>query len=297
MPVFESQVPAPTSSDACSLADWAEAVMLTENRTSSSRSFLRRRLQSILFTEPDEVEVQVELLLSEVGRRRSTAEHTYPFAWTAVGLSRVCDMDETPYEFLLWLSISPNYRRENRYSEIDELFDNLVRQALTEYLGPNAVGVRFGSPPSGGRPSGFADAVKWLARLLQLETGVAVPRPRVKDGGVDVVVWRPFRDGRTGFVAILCQCTVAQDWTPKARDIVPTKWKGWIDFGREPLTAIAVPFAIPRGFDRWDEIRRTVNVIFDRMRIAELIHVNSVDDLAKLRAWSDRERSLLVTLT
>ena len=247
--------------------------MLVENRTNSSRSFLRRRLQAVLFEEQDELDVQLELLLSEVERRKEAAEHTYPFAWTAIGLSRNGDVDKAPYEFLLWLSVSPIYRREDRFSEIDELFDNLAKQALTLYLGSNTVGVRFGFPASGERPIGFGAAIKWLSRLLGLQTGTAAPRSQVKDGGVDVVVWRPFRDGRPGFIVILCQCTVTVNWTPKARDIVPGKWKGWIDFGREPLTAIAIPFAIPQGFDRWDEVRRTVNIILDRMRIAELIQL------------------------
>ena len=95
----------------------------------------------------------------------------------------------------------------------------------------------------------------------------------------------------------LCQCTVAQDWTPKAKDIVPAIWNGWIDFGREPLTAIAVPFAIPQAFDRWDELRRTVNIILDRMRLAELIEVDAVDDLAAIQAWNVTERTFLSSST
>ena len=98
-------------------------------------------------------------------------------------------------------------------------------------------------------------------------------------------------------MVILCQCTVALDWTPKAKDIVPAIWNGWIDFGREPLTAIAVPFAVPQAFDRWDELRRTVNIILDRMRLAELIEVDEVHGLAAIQAWNSRERSLLSSST
>ena len=271
--------------------------MLAEDRNNSSRSFLRMRLRSSLFTDGDELEIQLDMLLSEVERRKKRAEAAYPFAWTEIGLSRTREVDETPYEFLLWLAVSPIYRQQDRYDEIEELFDNLVKRALILYLGPNAAGVRFGSPASGGRPGGFPNAVKWLANLLRLQTGAAGPRPQVKDGGVDVVVWNPFRDGRTGFVVILCQCTVAHDWTPKAKDIVAGIWNGWIDFGRDPLTAIAVPFAIPQGFDRWDELRRTVNIILDRMRLAELIEIDAVDGLAAIKAWNSRERSLLAVST
>ena len=115
----------------------------------------------------------------------------------------------------------------------------------------------------------------------------------MKDGGVDVVVWHPFGDRRSGFVVLLCQCTVAKDWTYKARDIVVDKWNGWIDFGKDPLTAIAVPYALPQTFDQWDELRRTVNIIFDRMRLVELLRVDAFDNLAEIRVWNGKERSLL----
>ena len=289
----ESQVPVPTSPEACSLADWAESAMFVETRNSLSRSLLRMRLQASLFIDGEDLDFHVDLLLSEVERRKRLAEASYPFNWTETGLSRASVSDEAPYEFLLWLAVSPIYRVERRFGEIDQLFDRLVKHALIVYLGPNTMGVRFGFPSSDGRPSGFPEAVKWLANILRLQPGSGVPRPQVKDGGVDVVVWHPFRDGRSGFVVILCQCTVADNWTPKAKDIVPEIWNGWIDFGREPLTAIAVPFALPPAFDRWDELRRTVNIILDRMRLVELIEVSGVEDLASIREWNDKERSLL----
>ena len=115
----------------------------------------------------------------------------------------------------------------------------------------------------------------------------------MKDGGVDVVVWHPFRDGRSGFVVILCQCTVAKDWTHKAKDIVDGKWTGWIDFGLPPVTAIAVPFAVPSTFDRWDELRRTVTIVLDRVRLLELIRTEAVADLKAIQEWNRRERLLL----
>ena len=294
---IESQVSAPTSTDACSLADWAESLMFVEDRKNLSRSSLRQRARASLFFDRDDLDFHVDLLLSEVERRKKRAEAAYPFDWTETGLLRASVLDEAPYEFLLWLAVSPIYREEDRFDEIDVLFDTLVKHALIVYLGPNATGVRFGFPSSEGRPSGFPEGVSWLAKLLRLQTGSGVARPQLKDGGVDVVVWHPFQDGRSGFVVILCQCTVAKNWTPKAKDIVADIWRGWIDFGRDPLTAIAVPFAIPQTFDRWDELRRTVNIILDRMRLVELIQVNTLDDLAAIREWNDKERSMLAAST
>lgn len=168
-----------------------------------------------------------------------------------------------------------------------------MKQALTGYLGPGARSVRFAFPSSDGRPPGFPEAVSWLAGLLNLSTGKAIPRPRVKDGGVDVVVWRPFKDGRTGFVVVLCQCTVELNWPPKAKDIVLGNWCGLIDFGLHPLTALAIPFAVPTTFDKWDELRRTVNIVLDRMRLCELIESKHLGNLEEIKKWALAERRLL----
>ena len=147
-----------------------------ENKNSLSKSYLRRRLRGSLYIDGEDLEFHLDLLLTEVDRRKAIAEATYPFTGTETGISRASVSDESPYEFLLWLAISPKFREERRIGEIDQLFDNLVKQALIVYLGPGSKGVRFGFPSSDGRPPGFPEAVNWLANLLGLGTGAASPR-------------------------------------------------------------------------------------------------------------------------
>ena len=280
--------------DSSSLADWAEAVIFIEGRRRLSRSVLRRRLQARLRIETDvELNSLLDDLLTEIGRRSRIARDGYPFARTDTGITRENVVNESAYEFMLWLAISPTYRAEKRFSEIDKLFDMLVKQAIINYFGEGAKGVRFGSPASGGRPTNFPEAIKWLADLLNLEPGAGMPRSQSRDGGVDVVVWHPFRDRRTGFIVVLCQCTVAYNWPNKSRDIQPRKWSGWIDFAFDPVTALAVPFAIPMTFGQWDELRRTVNFVLDRIRLSELIGGAPVDALENIRVWANGERATL----
>jgi hypothetical protein len=293
MPKAESQVPPPIVLHGSGLADWAESAMLIEDRKNLSRSTLRQRLRNSAFVEGDELDVHVDLLLAEITARASVAPHMYPFRETSTGVARDEQVGEAAYEFMLWLSVSPRYREERRFDETEQLFDHLVKQALTGYLGEGARAVRFAHPSSDGRPPGFRDAVRWLAGLLNLGVGAAEPRPRRKDGGVDVVAWRPFRDARPGFIVILCQCTAQQDWVPKAKDIVVDQWRGWIDFARDPSTALAIPFAIGSGFDRWDELRRTVTMVLDRLRLCELLNPWQLEYLEELRTWTETERGLL----
>lgn len=291
MPGPETVIPLPAKPDACDLSDWAESTMLIEKRKRLSRSDMRQRLQNILYGE--DLDIQLEFLLAEVERRHRIAGNTYPFQKTIVGLEINVGSDRTLYEFLLWLSISPSYRQEKRFDEIDALFDRIVKQALINYLGTTARGVRFAHPSTDGRPTNFPEALAWLADLLNLTTGSLNARPHVKDGGTDVVAWKPFRDQRAGYAIVLCQCTAQLNWPPKAKDIIGTKWSGWIGFGVPPLTAIAIPFAVGTGFDRWEEVHYTVNVILDRVRLCELLDPSELEDHAFLRDWSQKERAML----
>jgi hypothetical protein len=112
----------------------------------------------------------------------------------------------------------------------------------------------------------------------------------LKDGGVDVVCWRPFRDGRAGFAVLQCQCTVRANWWSKDDDVVIEKWRGRIDFGKDPIIALAIPFAVDAAFDQWDEVRRSVHVLLDRMRLCELITPVRVPDLDRIATWVEAER-------
>jgi hypothetical protein len=292
MPKVESIVPVPARSDGPRLADWAESILLLEDRRLLSRSYIRSRLENALYE--GELDPQIELLFREVVRRRRIVGSGYPFVKTDRGVERQDATDETAYEFLLWLSVSPKYRDEGRFGEIDILFDKLVKQALVNYLGPGALGVRFAFPSSDGRPKNFPDALEWMADQLNMPTGSLAPRPATKDGGADVIAWRPFKDGKAGYSTIICQCTAQLNWTLKAKDVIASLWAGWISFGVAPMTALAVPFALGSSFDKWDEIRYIVNIVLDRLRLCELLGATSPDEKTEIQQWNARERGLLV---
>jgi hypothetical protein len=55
--------------------------------------------------------------------------------------------------------------------------------------------------------------------------------------------------------------------------------QAWIRFGADPITALVIPFVVPLSDDRWSEMRYTVSVILDRLRICELLE-GKADSLA-----------------
>ena len=286
------QILAPTDvDDEVALADWVEATMLVEQRTHLSRARIRRDVAALL--ADDDPDVTVDVILQEIARRGRVCPDGYPFRSDASGAGYTASTTAVPYVFLLALSVSRPFREKRRYVETDSLFDFLVLDALQRYLGEGASGVRFGAPASGQRPPNFRDAMKWLAALLRLPPGRGTPRVPSGDGGLDVVVWRAFGDGRSGFLVILAQCTVQLDFYGKARDLASDVWRGWIDFGKDPHLVLAIPFVVPMGYVKWDELRREVHTVLDRLRLCELLGAAALTEARATAKWVAAEVAIM----
>jgi hypothetical protein len=277
--------------DDVALTDWAEAIMLAERTRQLSKSRIRSYIREAF--SDDSAEEAVERVLAEVKRRRFLCSFAYPFDQDFSGMKLVGEAASSPYLFLLCISVSESFRSKARYKEIDELFDLLVLDALKRYIGSDCKGFRFGSPASGERPKNFADSIRWLCTKMKLTPGPGKARKHAGDGGLDVVVWRDFNDPRSGYLVILAQCTVMDDWFDKARDLNEDVWRGWIDFGKNPHLALAVPFVVPHPYAKWDELRRNAHTILDRLRLCELLEGTDLSMAIKTKQWTSKEVVLL----
>ncbi len=286
----EFAVEKPDDRSASGLADWIEALMLVEGTSRLSRTAVKRRLRGLSSTNGD-LDFDVDLLLAEVAERRRVAPDVYPFERNERGgVARVARVSPTTYAFLLWLSapFSP-LRTESRYSETDRWFDLLVLNVLLTYLGPGSIGVRFGFPASDGRPTSFPEAIRWVAEKLGLSEGVGTPSTEIKDGGVDVIAWKPFGDNRSGFLVLLAQVTAEEGWRSKFGNILLKRWEAWVDFGADPITALAVPFALSWDWERWDDLRRATTLLLDRFRLLEYVNPDELEDADAIERWVDAE--------
>ncbi len=271
--------------DPVAMGDWAELRMLVTGRKRLSRVDIRNAVRQATLSDGDDVELSVESVVREVRARERIGASSYPFVLDGDAIGLKPTASALAYSFLLCASASPLIREQRALAELDVLFDYIVLDALRTYLGNESRGIRFGWPVTGGRPTDFANALDWIAGQMRLERGPAKETGGKKDGGVDVIVWRPFSDARPGFLSILAQCTVQFDWIPKSRDVIGDVWAGWLDFGKMPQTCLAVPFVVPGVFRRWDETRRTVNIILERIRIASLVKDKMLSRRAETRRW------------
>jgi hypothetical protein len=148
------------------------------------------------------------------------------------------------------------------------VLEKVTSQALEQLLGPGSRSVRFGWPSDSGRPADFNSAIKWLSDLMKIRVANGYRPPRRKDGGVDVVAWRPFPDGRPGFPVALAQCTIEGDFLRKARDVDLRQWSAWLALDSGLLLVLAVPGTLANA-EMWNEIARNC-VVLERIRLTAL---------------------------
>lgn len=186
------------------------------------------------------------------------------------------------------------WQTQSPTQEESDLFEEFVASTLKDYLGSTAEAIPFGWPSKFGRPQEFHLAIEWLANLMAIKVGGAYRPPRRKDGGVDVIAWRPFKDKRSGFPIYLVQCTLQKDFVSKSRDIDLRLWAGWLELDRDPVTVLAIPKAVAPG-EPWNEVTANA-IIFDRARMTDAnrvgLHVAQKEYLQKviqtLRQFAER---------
>jgi hypothetical protein len=266
---------------------------------------------------------RVDALLLEIERRSQVAPRIYPFRVEEQLVLREHVVGERAYLFLLWLSLQDAPFRDGRLDDVEEAFDDIARAALLVLVGPDGearlFAQRYATDPAteAVRPTDFAEAIDWLRAHLKLAAGQGevssdaeadgdnsdsgeadddreLPLRTYSDGGVDVVAWRHFLDGRSGFPVLLAQCTVQLKWRPKTRDVSLELWRSWIDFPTPPTKLLIIPFAIAESAKWWRDRNRLAGMILDRLRVCELLDRCGDEDLEglnvmELDAWLREE--------
>lgn len=249
------------------LADWIETTLLVRDGAQLGAG----ALQDMASTEVHASASQLELALGVMRRRSELLGSSYPFEVHEWAVRAVEDASASPYAALVLLTPGGAARQVVHAvpsSEMAVVFERITERAVARLWGSEGRAIRFGWPSDVGRPPEFPLAVPWLAKKLGLQAGVGYRPPRRKDGGVDVVGWRPFPDGRSGFPIVLVQCTLQADIVAKSRDVDARLWASWLVMDEEPAAALAVPQTIPAGV-LWDELALN-GAVFERTRLTGL---------------------------
>ena len=269
---------APTGRDASSVADWIELQAIAYPPGVTQSALVERGAQYAL--RPDDI----ALGLTHIRLRQQALGGAYPFMSSGGAIAAQDSLPSHPWTALLLMSgISP--LRTQSLEKLVVQFEEITAKAMEAFWGPQTVALRFGWPSAVGRPREFPDAIRWLADRMFVPVGNSYRPPATKDGGVDVVVWRPFGDRRSGFPVALVQCTLEQDFRHKVNDVDVRVWAGWLALDVSPTVVLAVPEVIPHGLE-WDSLA-TRAVLVDRIRLALLLTESgvTVDPESTLGSW------------
>ena len=263
---------------ASKIADWLEVTALTRGRP------LTLTLLEALGTTHGYSAADVALGVNSMTRRRTLLGDAYPFRTAVGGISATSNATHSPWSAMLLMSAESPVRPSLDIAAAAEHLERITTVALAELYGPGTEAIRFGWPSDVGRPPEFPDAIRWLAKQMSVPVGGSYRPPHRKDGGVDVVAWRPFPDGRSGFPVLLVQCTLERDYAHKASDIDLRVWSGWLRLDTDPATALAIPEVVPAG-EVWNSLAART-IVLDRMRLAALTpHPATAEGSSLLNAW------------
>lgn len=272
--------PTPSGRSANQIADWLELVGLGRGVAVGSDA-LKVLGRSVGLGEAD-----VAVGLTAMARRAAQLGAMYPFR-VLNGVAALPDAVSSVWTSLLLLSQGSPARATTSLGAAAVHLEQVTAAALGGFFGSTTKVARFGWPSDEGRPPEFPDAIRWLASRMGVEVGSAYRPPFRKDGGVDVVAWRPFLDGRSGFPVVLAQCTLEQDYVHKAADVDLRVWAGWLRLDVDPMTALAVPTVVPHG-ERWNALAART-IILDRPRLVGLLDtVRPHPRLIEVHDWTQR---------
>lgn len=256
------------------IADWIELAILAGGQ----KGITNHKITAWANDWANLSELQVASGLKVMERRSNLLGAKYPFAVNDFAVVFDQSLEISSYTYLLVMtrpSSSISWQSPVPSQEESDLFEEFVALSLKDYLGAPAEAIPFGWPSKFGRPQEFHLAIDWLAEKLGLKLGSAFRPPRRKDGGVDVVAWKPFKDRRSGFPIYLVQCTLQKDYVPKSRDIDLRIWAGWLDMDRDPVTILAIPRTISPG-EAWNEVTAN-SIIFERLRLVDSLNTRIPD--------------------
>lgn len=263
------------------VADWIETRCLVSGRALGADALLEAG------EEHRYGSADIDLGLRTMARRSVAVGEAYPFRVAGGAAARDLGT-RSPWAAMLLMGSESPVRRSLDVAVAAAHLERITAAAARFFLGPDTRSVRFGWPSEDGRPVEFPAAVRWLAGLMKVPVGASYRPPVNKDGGVDVVAWRPFPDGRSGFPVVLIQCTLERSYTHKAADVDRRVWSGWLRLDVDPTTALAVPEVVAAGED-WNALA-TRTVVLDRIRLASLLPLTSKDErLAPVSSWAQEQ--------
>jgi hypothetical protein len=227
-------------------------------------------------------------IAEEVDRRAALMKDAYPFQITKAGALSYRKSKTGVYELCLVAARNPTGAIDGK-PKASAVFEFIARDVVAAHLGKGSRGFRAGAPSYEFEKRGNCTRETFLA-LEKLcgefhwnpETGFPTEPSYqdLKDAGLDIVVWKPWSDGRLGHLFLIGQCACGKnDIEAKARELEFGKLGMWLRpvCHAQPAKCFLLAHHIP-NIKHLHEISKAGGVVLDRARIA-ITAESAADDL------------------
>ena len=291
------------------LADYAELLCWKEGGTSvTALSRALGRIEENDYSDgvPEDEAVldKAEQAYEEIERRQEVCKEGYPFVIGSGGetlqlSSYGNDIRHDVYKYLL-LATRLNMKDNRCHAEIDgtQLFEKFAAEIARGYFGDRAKSLVFGT--SSDDPN-FEAKVNNLCN--ELGEGVEFASSDhtdsdVKDGKLDVVVWKPFTDALDGQLIGFGQCKTGTYYRDSLTYLQPEGFcRKWLmrSPGVLPIRMFFIAEALPLSVGYRRNLSVDAGLIFDRCRIIDYCSEIGEAIILSLRSWTGAAAASEVT--
>ena len=300
-------LPALQSSSVAEIADFAEVECLRRRGRSASVTHVSRVLGRETSSDDDDIHPVICDAFGDLASRVHECGPIgrYPYDLSenqnVIRLSRPSSRYSYLYQYLLLSTrLNMNTQKVQAGEDSTELFELLCAEVAKNFFSTDLVPAsslvfgtgRYAKDRTDAQPipkKGFARAIDELCRELGegggFQNHAGNERITAKDGRLDVVVWRGFRDGRVSRLIAMGQCKTGRNWKNAVDSLQPDNFLAkWVKT-RPANVPLRMFFVTERVGTNWHNLAVDAGLLFDRCRIMEYADHTSDDLHARIRAW------------
>ena len=257
------------------LCDWIEGSILFDESDDelSMMQVVDVLIEENIYVDQDFAEEIVTHAWNALEHWHNWIGSEMPFSFIYPDVKRTDSWQDTPARsFCILLSLTQCYRDEEHcisksdYNEQGELFELLTQESLEKQFSDWHIKPTSWSRTQQTQLQEVVDRIAaWLGEGPRGDVNEWLG-PRAKDGGLDLLCYRPFSDARVGYPVYLIQCASGQNWIEKVDEPDIDLWQRLIGFVTPPQKAFAIPFALSDDiFKR--RCREIKGLFLDRYRL------------------------------
>ncbi len=245
----------------------------------------------------DDVSEKIRTIFNICNERKNLFnEDEYPFS-IEDNIIKLKPNLSSKQKLYLYLLISSSLNIFNIVdSEITDDFELISYYCLKYFLTSKSVIKKFGanSDYTGNTISKINQLIADLGLKPNEENINDISTKNIKERGLDLVAWLPFKDKIPNMLIFMFQCACGKNWESKQGET--ELFSNYMYFNINPIHGMFVPYSMSKTDNRFYQFDRIKKVLFfDRKRIIE--QFENCDFLSDIQSLKIIEKSLSIRIT